>query len=110
MVEKVGQRKFLLKEGYTEEQLDKMSPSQAHSIISKIEKENEIKRQKEKIQCSIPQNLEDLFKPPKEYIRNCLICGSAIHVSYNDFYNQPVVICNHCKEAIMKVREEYNLF
>lgn len=38
MVKKVGQRKFLLKCGYTDEQLDHMSPSTAHDIISNIEK------------------------------------------------------------------------
>ena len=89
MIEKVGQRKFLLKEGYTEEQLDKMSPSQAHSIISKIEKGRESK-----------------------YIhpRTCLVCGSLFSISHTEYCEQPVSICHRCKEAIMKVREEFNLF
>lgn len=45
MVRKVGQRRFLLKLGYTNEQLDKMSPSTAHDIISNVEKVQRLERQ-----------------------------------------------------------------
>lgn len=45
MVRKVGQRRFLLKLGYTNEQLDGMSPSTAHGIISDVEKAQEKERQ-----------------------------------------------------------------
>lgn len=38
MVKKIGQRKFLLKHGYFESELDKMSPSEAKRIIASIEK------------------------------------------------------------------------
>lgn len=38
MVKKIGQRKFLLKRGYSESDLDKMSPSEAKRIIASIEK------------------------------------------------------------------------
>lgn len=38
MVSKIGQRKFLLKYGYFESELDKMSPSEAKRIIASIEK------------------------------------------------------------------------
>lgn len=38
MVSKIGQRKFLLKHGYFESELDKMSPSEAKRIIASIEK------------------------------------------------------------------------
>ena len=38
MVKKIGQRKFLLKRGYFESELDKMSPSEAKRIIADIEK------------------------------------------------------------------------
>ena len=38
MVKKKGQRKFLLKCGYTDDQLNHMSPSVAHNISSEIEK------------------------------------------------------------------------
>ena len=38
MVKKIGQRKFLLKRGYFESELDKMSPSEAKRIIASIEK------------------------------------------------------------------------
>ena len=48
MVKKVGQRKFLLKCGYTNEELDKMPPYIAHEIIGDIEKANRAKREKEK--------------------------------------------------------------
>lgn len=37
MVTKIGQRRFLLKRGYSEEELNKMSPSRAHNIISNAE-------------------------------------------------------------------------
>ena len=47
MVTKVGQRKFLLKTGYTNDQLDKMSPGTAHNIISELEKANRAKREAE---------------------------------------------------------------
>lgn len=45
MVRKVGQRRFLLKLGYTNEQLDRMSPSTAHDIISDVEKTRRLERQ-----------------------------------------------------------------
>ena len=38
MVSKIGQRKFLLKHGYFEGELDKMTPSEAKRIIASIEK------------------------------------------------------------------------
>ena len=38
MVKKIGQRKFLLKHGYFESELDKMTPSEAKRIIASIEK------------------------------------------------------------------------
>lgn len=38
MVSKIGQRKFLLKRGYFEAELDKMSPSEARRIIANIER------------------------------------------------------------------------
>jgi hypothetical protein len=38
MVSKIGQRKFLLKYGYFESELDRMSPSEAKRIIASIEK------------------------------------------------------------------------
>ena len=50
MVKKVGQRRFLLKCGYTEEQLDHMAPGTAHNIISEIEKANRARRDTE--QCA----------------------------------------------------------
>ena len=48
MVTKIGQRKFLLKAGYSEESLNEMSPSVAHAIIGDIEKANRKRREKEK--------------------------------------------------------------
>lgn len=45
MVTKIGQRRFLLKLGYTNEQLDRMSPSTAHGIISDVEKTRDKERQ-----------------------------------------------------------------
>lgn len=48
MVKKVGQRKFLSKCGYTDEELDKMPPYIAHEIIGDIEKVNRAKKEKEK--------------------------------------------------------------
>ena len=63
MVKKVGQRKFLLKCGYTDEQLDKMSPSMAHTIIGYIEKANRAKREKEKKRKEFtPPTLDEVSK------------------------------------------------
>ena len=45
MVKKAGQRRFLLKCGYTNEQLDHMAPHEAHTIISETEKANREKRE-----------------------------------------------------------------
>ena len=45
MVKKVGQRRFLLKCGYTEEQLNHMAPGTAHNIIGEIEKANRARRE-----------------------------------------------------------------
>lgn len=47
MVKKAGQRRFLLKCGYTNEQLDRMTPGTAHNIISEIEKANCARRDAE---------------------------------------------------------------
>ena len=47
MVKKVGQRRFLLKCGYTNEQLDRMAPGTAHNIISELEKANCARREAE---------------------------------------------------------------
>lgn len=62
MVKKVGQRKFLLKCGYTDEQLDKMSPSMAHTIIGDIEKTNRAKREKEKEKHAINFGIQECSK------------------------------------------------
>ena len=45
MVKKPGQRRFLLKSGYTNEQLNHMTPYEAHTIISETEKANREKRE-----------------------------------------------------------------
>ena len=37
---KIGQRRFLLRNGYTDEQIDKMTAGTAHSIISELEEKN----------------------------------------------------------------------
>ena len=44
MVKKLGQRRFLLKSGYTNEQLNHMSPHEAHTIISETEQVNRERR------------------------------------------------------------------
>ena len=42
---KLGQRKFLLREGYSNERLDRMTPGTARCIIGSIEKKNQAKRE-----------------------------------------------------------------
>lgn len=62
MVKKIGQRRFLLKNGYTDEQLNHMTPHEAHTIISEIEKSNREKRavkaKKEKAIIDIIEKIE----------------------------------------------------
>lgn len=62
MVKKVGQRKFLLKCGYTNEELDKMPPYIAHEIIGDIEKANRAKREKEKQKQEITFGVQECAK------------------------------------------------
>lgn len=54
---KVGQRKFLLSCGYTDEQLDKMAVSAARNIISDIENKRKLK--KAAVEKSANQNTFD---------------------------------------------------
>ena len=59
MVTKIGQRKFLLKAGYTDEQLDRMSPSHAHNIIRERERISRLKRETSLRENSINNELPD---------------------------------------------------
>lgn len=58
MVKKVGQRKFLLKCGYTDEQLNHMTPHEAHNIISEIEKANRAKRESQLTEMVVISRVE----------------------------------------------------
>ena len=58
MVKKVGQRKFLLKCGYTDEQLNHMTPHEAHTIISEIEKANRAKRELQSTEMVVISRVE----------------------------------------------------
>jgi hypothetical protein len=59
MVKKVGQRRFLLKCGYTNEQLDHMTPHEAHTIISETEKANrELRKAQAKKEKAAREKLE----------------------------------------------------
>ena len=58
MVKKVGQRKFLLKCGYTDEQLNHMTPHEAHNIISEIEKANRAKRELQSTEMVVISRVE----------------------------------------------------
>lgn len=67
MVKKLGQRKFLLKAGYTEEELDRMSSSKTHSLISDMETTSRKRREKE---ACISQ-LKDCDEMTKEIFNTC---------------------------------------
>lgn len=97
---KPGQRKFLLNIGYTEEEIDNMSCSSAHYIISEEEQRRAKEREKERLE----------EERNSTYTRECLICGEYTEISYDEMISQPVSICNHCREAVMRARQEFNLF
>lgn len=68
MVRKVGQRRFLLKLGYTNEQLDRMSPSTAHDIISDVEETQRLERQVEEEKACKQQFKEAVRKAVEEIL------------------------------------------
>lgn len=69
MVKKLGQRRFLLKSGYTEEELDRMSPSTAHSLIRDMEETNRKRREKEALMSQLKDSNE-IIKEIGELLKN----------------------------------------
>lgn len=67
MVKKLGQRRFLLKSGYTEEELDKMSPSIAHSLIRDMEEANRKRREKEACISQLKDSNEIIEETAKDF-------------------------------------------
>ena len=73
MVTKVGQRKFLKNAGYTDEELDRMSPGTAHNIIGELNRQRREELEQQKKEEQRKQRYESCFDLPDElYINNIL--------------------------------------
>lgn len=92
MVTKVGQRKFLLKTGYTNDQLDKMSPGTAHNLISELEKANRARREAEQRakQESEPKSEIAILKEALEYFTGMY----GFKLERNDYDGEIEYSCN----------------
>lgn len=108
---KAGQRKFLLNAGYTEEQVNKMTQSKAHSIISNInkvrEREKQIELEKER-QIEEEQEIKQLCRIGT----SCIICkeyvalteDEAIILKYEGHIKPK--LCDKCRELFLQLRKD----
>lgn len=93
---KPGQRKFLLNMGYSKQEIDNMSRSSAHYIIS----EEEERRAKEKQIEAYKRYQEETI------VRYCIICNEDVHIHHCQEDDFSTYICKDCRQAILKLKGE----
>lgn len=73
MVTKVGQRKFLKKAGYTDKEIDRLSPGAAHNIIGELNRQRREELERLKKEEQRKQRYESCFNLPDELYINGIL-------------------------------------